>query len=60
VLGRDSRNPAAMAEAKEILQEFLDRDLMLKEENLYLSLALLALRATGLELPQAQLAASAL
>jgi len=60
VLGRDSRNPAAMAEAKEILQEFLDRDLMLKEENLYLSLALLPLRATGLELPQARLAASAL
>jgi ribosomal peptide maturation radical SAM protein 1 len=60
VLGRDSRNPAAMAEAKEILREFLDRDLMLKEDNLYLSLALLPLRATGLELPQAQLAASAL
>jgi hypothetical protein len=59
VLGRDSHNPAAIAEAKEILREFLDRDLMLKEDNFYLSLALLPLRATGMEFPQAQLAASA-
>jgi hypothetical protein len=58
VLGCDSHIPAAMAEAKAILREFLDRDLILREDNLYLSLALLPLRATGIELPQAHLTAS--
>jgi hypothetical protein len=59
VLGDDSQNPASVAEAKAILREFLNRDLMLREDNFYLSLALLPVGPAGIEFPQAHLTASA-
>ena len=58
VLGDAADDPTEAERVHVILEEFVARDLMLKEDNFYLSLALLPLRATGMELPQAQLAAS--
>ena len=58
VLGHAAEDAAEAGRVHEILEEFVARDLMLKEDNFYLSLALLPLRATGMELPQPQLAAS--
>lgn len=58
VLGHAADDPAETERVHEILEEFVARDLMLKEDNFYLSLALLPLHATGMELPQPQLAAS--
>jgi hypothetical protein len=59
VLGSDSHDAPALAEGRAILKEFLDRDLMLREDTLYLSLALLPLHATGMELPRAQVLVTA-
>ncbi|HET9183504.1 MAG TPA: RiPP maturation radical SAM C-methyltransferase [Candidatus Angelobacter sp.] len=58
VLGHAADDPAESERVHEVLQEFVSRDLMLKEDNFYLSLAVLPLRATGMEVPQPQLAAS--
>lgn len=58
VLGHAADDAAEAARVHEILEDFVARDLMLKEDNFYLSLALLPLRATGMESPEPQLAAT--
>jgi ribosomal peptide maturation radical SAM protein 1 len=58
VLGEDAENPALLEEGRRILDEFIARDLMLKEDNFYLSLALLPLPSAtspAFELPQSKI-----
>lgn len=47
VLGEDTEDPVRREEGRKILEEFAARDLMLKEDNFYLALALLPPPSTG-------------